>query len=133
MKFIRPLTIAAVIAAAAFSILGQGGKAEPLRIELPARSQPIKLSAVLRNDQEMEYVFRAVEGQVAHRQVGDQHQHGADRSGHRHRAPRQAATEAPSEVRRGQTDEADGAGNRDKRPDRDRAEAHHVARKAARA
>lgn len=54
----------AFVLAAVFSVLGQhGGKAEPKRIVFTAGRSDIILSELLKNGEEMEYIFAARKGQ----------------------------------------------------------------------
>ena len=56
---------AAAVALIAFSsVFGQGGKAEPNRIQFAAGRSSITLTGILSNSQEMEYVFAAKKGQT---------------------------------------------------------------------
>lgn len=57
-----PILLAVFMLSAVFAF-GQGGKAEPKRIEFTDGRTSVKLTGSLSNGQEMEYVFAAVKGQ----------------------------------------------------------------------
>jgi hypothetical protein len=57
-----PISLAACFFLSAFAF-GQGGKAEPNRIEFAKGRSSTTLTGSLSNSQEMEYVFAAVKGQ----------------------------------------------------------------------
>lgn len=52
-----------VFAISSVAIFGQGGKAEPKRIEFPNGQNKVTLRGTISNAQEMEYVFSAKKGQ----------------------------------------------------------------------
>lgn len=60
----KPLLLCLLFLFAAGSLIAQGGKAEPKRIQFAVGKSSATLTGTLSNDQEMEYVFSARAGQT---------------------------------------------------------------------
>lgn len=63
-KFVSQILMCLLCSLAAQSIFGQGGKAEPTRVQFAPSRSSATLTGRLSNSQEAEYVFAATKGQA---------------------------------------------------------------------